>query len=489
MSHATLARIPASALERVPPDLARDLIAAAGRDRLHFFLRQIFDIVVPQEPLVDNWHLRAICYALEQVAQGEIRRLIVTLPPRSLKSIIASVAYPAWVLGRDPSRRIVCVSYSRDLAGKHSRDFRAVVRSVQYRRTFPRLQIDARKDTEFEMVTTRRGGRFSTSIDGTLTGRGGNLIVIDDPLKAQDAYSEAARARVNDWFDKTALSRLDNKRSDSIVVVTQRLHEEDLVGHLLEQGGWSHLCIPAIAPAEQTYAIGPEQTYVRQAGELLLPDREPQHVLDEMRAALGSAAFSAQYLQEPLPAEGTLIKWQWFRTYDQRPMREAGDRIAQSWDTAYSNEPPADYSVCTTWLRRGELHWLLDVRRERLLYPDLKRRAIELKRQWNADDVLIEKKGSGISLYHDLERERIRAIPIDPEGDKVVRMSTESATIEAGKVHIPDGAPWLDDFRREVLQFPNGRHDDQVDSMSQYLRWIRKQADRVVGTIRIGGMY
>ena len=138
---------------------------------------------------------------------------------------------------------------------------------------------------------------------------------------------------------------------------------------------------------------------------------------------------------------------------------------------------------------RGELHWLLDVQRERLLYPDLKRRAIELKRHWNANDVLIEKKGSGMGLYHDLERERVRAIGITPENDKVVRMSTESATLEAEKVHIPNSAPWLEELRREVLLFPNGRHDDQIDSISQYLRWCRERSNCVVGTVRVRGWY
>jgi hypothetical protein len=180
--------------------------------------------------------------AVSKVLRGEIRRLIITVPPRSLKSICVSVALPAYALGLDPTARIICVSYSESLARKHANDCRAVMGSSRYRRLFPGTRISRSKDTELEVMTTARGFRLATSVGGTLTGRGGNLIIIDDPMKPQD--SESTRQSILQWFGNTLLSRLDNKATDAIIVVMQRLHVDDLVGHLIEQGGWTHLNSP-----------------------------------------------------------------------------------------------------------------------------------------------------------------------------------------------------------------------------------------------------
>src|SRR5829696_8123380 len=206
---------------------------------------------------VPNWHLDAITYALSQVASGKINRLIITVPPRHLKSICASVCFPAFLLGHDPTRRIVCVSYSEPLAKKHANDSRALMRSPMYRRLFPGTRISGEKDTELEFMTTARGFRLATSVGGTLTGRGGNLIIIDDPMKPADAYSESAREQVKQWYGNTLLSRLDNKAKDPIIVVMQRLHVDDLVGHVLEQSGWTVVNLPAIAESELLVPLRP----------------------------------------------------------------------------------------------------------------------------------------------------------------------------------------------------------------------------------------
>jgi hypothetical protein len=315
-----------------------------------------------------NWHIEAIAFALTRVLKGETKRLIITVPPRSLKSICTSVAFPAFVLGHDPTRRIICVSYAEGLARKHANDCRAIMRSSRYNRLFPETRISLAKDTELEFATTRGGNRLSTSVGGTLTGRGGNLIIIDDPLKPQEAYSEAARESTKQWYSNTLLSRLDDKTNDAIIVVMQRLHPDDLVGHLLEQEGWTHLHLPAIAETQHRIPIGQGRVQLRRPGDLLHPERESRAVLDEFKRSMGSLNFAAQYQQQPVAEGGNLIKWDWFRFYQEPPAGQAGDRIIVSWDTAMSRKELSSYSACVVLQVKGETVYVLEVVRERLEY-------------------------------------------------------------------------------------------------------------------------
>jgi hypothetical protein len=237
-----------------------------------------------------NRHLEAIAYQLERVRRGEIKRLIINMPPRSLKSVTASVAFPAFVLGHDPTRRIICVSYSGDLAKKHANDFRAVVEAPWYRGLFPGTRI-GQKDSESEIELTARGLRLATSVGGTLTGRGGDLIVIDDPLKPDDAYSETKRNACNEWYKNTLLSRLDDKRTGAIIIVMQRIHVDDLAGFVTSQSDeWEVLNLPAIAELDEIIPISDTKVHWRRVGEALSPVREPLSVLEKMKGELGSDA-------------------------------------------------------------------------------------------------------------------------------------------------------------------------------------------------------
>ena len=293
-----------TALRSPPPDPGL-LAAAIIRTDLYAFVQASFPIVAGGSRFLPNWHIEAIAYELNAVMRGDTRRLIITVPPRSLKSICASVCLPAFALGYDPGRRIICVSYSEGLARKHANDCRALMRSDLYRRIFPATRISASKDTETEVMTTARGSRLATSVGGTLTGRGGNLLIIDDPLKPQEAQSVTARESLKQWYSNTLLSRLDNKSEGSIIVVMQRLHPDDLVGHLQEQTGWIHLNLPAIAEEETVLRLGMKRTHRRQLGELLHPERESQAALDELKTSMGSMEFAAQYQQTPVPLGGT----------------------------------------------------------------------------------------------------------------------------------------------------------------------------------------
>jgi len=459
--------------------LERRLLELELRSDLMTFIHRTFHTIAPAQRYQHNWHLEAVAWHLEQCAKGAIKRLLITLPPRSLKSICTSVAYPAWVLGHDPTARIICASYSENLAAKHSLDCRAVMGSDWYRRIFPHARISREKDTELNFLTTRAGYRYATSVGGTLTGRGGNLIIVDDPIKPEDALSEARRSAVNEWFDRTLYSRLDDKRNDTIVLIMQRLHVEDLAGYVTQKEPWVDLRLPAIAEVEQTVALGPDEHYTRKVGEVLHEAREPKEVLDQLKVALGSFNFSAQYQQCPIPLEGEIIHWDWFRFYDELPCRVAGDRIVQSWDTASKAEEISDYSVGTTWLIKGNDYYLLDVLRKRLTYPDLNRQIIDHACRFSVNEIIIEDKGSGTALIQDLGNENIGGVPypiaFQPETDKVTRMHAQSARIEAGHVYLPLRAEWLEDFRTELLQFPKGRYDDQVDSLSQFLNWVEER--------------
>ena len=453
------------------------LLEALLRERLSAFAQRCFRELSPAQPYLHNWHLDAITHHLEEVAAGRTKRLIITLPPRSLKSVLASVAFPAWLLGHDPHRRIICATYGRTLATDHANHFRRVAKSAWYRSLFPMTRLDPRKETEEEVRTTLGGYRLTATVGGALTGRGGSIVIIDDAMKAADAQSESARHNVNSWFDETLLSRLDDKRNDAIVIVMQRLHVDDLVGHVLLSGDWTRLDLPAIADDAASIAIGGGRYYHRRAGELLHPEREPQSVLDELRANMGSAAFSAHYQQQPVPPGGNMVKWAWFGQWTELPQRKSySSKIVQSWDTASKGTQLADFSVGITARVERDALFILDVVRERLDYPALKKRIVREKERWNADIVLIEDKGSGQSLIQDLRADHIYAKPIQPEGDKVVRMSACTARIETGAVLLPQTAPWLDAFRAELMAFPHGKHDDQADALSQLINWTRTKS-------------
>jgi predicted phage terminase large subunit-like protein len=462
-------------MSRAPVNQAAVLDAALRKHPL-LFLQKAFQEVCPRTEFVPGWHLEAMIYQLCRAFSGEAQRSLITIAPRSLKSI-SLIAMIAFELGKDPTRRFICVSYNNELAAKLARDRRQVVESAWYRRLFPKTRL--RRSTEMELETTLGGGCFATSVGGTLTGLGADVIIIDDPMKADDAHSAAARQQVLHWTTSTLFSRLNDKRTGAIVVMQQRLHDGDLVGHFLEQGEWEHLNLPAIAEERQEIPLGENRLHVRQPGDVLQPEREPREVLERLRKEIGSYAFSAQYQQAPVPAGGTLVQREWLRRYDRCPERQRGDEVIQSWDTASKQGPLSDYSVCITALKRNKTVYVLDVFPRKLDFPDLVRTVQMLAEHWEPDVLLIEDAASGQQLIQTLEAESLPHVPIPipckPDSDKITRLSGCTSLIEAGGLALPHEAPWLADFERELLAFPNGRFDDQVDALSQLLSWARNQ--------------
>ena len=447
------------------------------RNDFETFLRKVFLTLNPGMEYIPGWHIVAIAHCLEEIYRGNVTQQIITMPPRYLKSTIVSVAYVAWVLGQDPTKRIICASYADDLAKKFSRDTRKIMESPWYKKVFPKTRLD--KITETELTTTMGGFRLATSVDGIATGRGGDLIIIDDPIKTGEASSDLELEKVNKWYDQTISTRLDDKKRGAILVIMQRVHENDLAGHLLEKGGWNSLKLPAIATEREKIQIGPNKFHIRKRGDVLHPEREDLELLNRIKTNMGSFAFAAQYQQTPVPAEGNTIRLESIQFYDGPIKPREGETIFQSWDVAQKTGASNDYSVCTTWVIREDGYYLHDVVRVRLKLPALIKKVYQLAARFGASGVLIEDIGPGTSLIQSLGRVRqFDVIPIRPKGDKRHRVDQVSVMFEAGQVFIPMNAPWTAEFLSEILGFPNGKFDDQVDSMTQFLIWQRDRERR-----------
>lgn len=439
--------------------------------RLRVFLGRAFRTLNPGRWLSAAHYSRALCHAMELVANGETKRLIIELPPRHLKTTIASVAFPAWLLGRDPSKRIVCISYSNDLAQAFSHKCRGLMQEPFYRVNFPALQFDPNKNALTEFHTSQKGFRLATSMGGTLTGKEGDIVILDDVMKAQDTNSQSARDKAHEIYKDTIATRLDDPKTGAIVVVGQRLLEDDRIGRLKQTGMWTVLSMPAIAFEEQSFQLGDNMQLNRVPGEPLDPDRLGLPELENIRAEIGERAFEAEYQQRPVLPDGNLIKLEWFQRYEKPLQRVQYEAVVQSWDTAAVPGESNDYSVCTTWVIIGQYVDLLDVHRKQHLYPQLLRAALNLRRAWKPDLIVVEKAVTGLSLKPDLvQRGAKEASWLTSRHGKVELMVAQSAKIERGQVRLPKSATWLDGFLAEILAFPNGKYDDQADTLSQFLR-------------------
>jgi predicted phage terminase large subunit-like protein len=448
-----------------------DYLAAILRNDFLSFCEKVFQELHSGIPFEYNWHLEAIAHQLERLMRGESRRVIIALPPRSLKSIITSVALPAFLHGHDQGLRIIGASYGQELSGKNHLDYRNVIKSDWYRELFPHVKIT--KDSDTEIVLNNSGGKLATSIGGTLTGRGAELIIIDDPLKAIDAMSVVKREAVNTWYRTSLLSRLNDKNTGGIVIATQRLHMDDLIGHVTAEnvGHWSVLELPAVADTDRQVPTGDNQVYLFRGGEALQPNREPVALLETFKRDIGSEAFSAQYLQAPVPPGGLMFKRNWVMRYDGQLDRLQSDLVIQSWDTASKDRPSNDWSVCTTWLRREGLYYLGSVFRQRLDYPGLLQNAIRLGLLHKPRMIVVEDAGVGTALIPQLRSAGFNVWPMVPKISKEARASVQAVKFEGGRVYLPSQASWLSEYEAELFSFPGGRHDDQVDSTVNALEY------------------
>ena len=344
------------------------------------------------------------------------------------------------------------------------------------------------KQAVSEFTTTKGGFRLATSVGGVLTGRGADFIIIDDPLKPEEALSDTQRKSTNDWYDHTLVSRVNDKRTGCIILIMQRLHEDDLVGHVLQRRRLEDASLASNCGsgrrAQNPKPFGRARIHIRHAGEALHPEREPLEVLQEIRQTIGEYNFAGQYQQAPAPLEGGMIKMSWFKTYKDAELPLPFEFVIQSWDTANKATELSDYSVCTTWgVSKGRLY-LLHVFRKRLEYPELKRAVRAQADAFSARNVLIEDKASGTQLIQELIREGFHPVTrYSTTMDKIMRMHSVTGTIENGLVYLPEKAEWLAQYMHELTTFPNGKFDDQVDSTSQALDWVRGRNNYCYGLL------
>lgn len=459
------------------------LLNAIVRKDFKSFVRKVFNEVSANNEYLDNWHIDVICDSVMTMMESkDNNRLIVNIPPRYLKSIICSIALPAFLLGHNPKANIICVSYGDELSSKFAHDTKRVIESIWYQELFPSTKIAKDKKSINDFATTKGGGRFATSVNGTLTGRGADHIIIDDPIKPTEALSDKIRDKTNEWFGNTLYSRLNNKNTGKILLIMQRVHENDLTGHLLDsEQNFSHLRMPAIAENDELWEVKDrirDQVYKisRRKGDPLHKEREGIDLLLKTKNSIGEFAFAGQYQQLPMPQEGGLIKKRWLQYYNEKDSIQF-TKILMSWDTANKSGVNNAYSVCLTLgVTRDNKYYLLDCYREKLDFPDLIKQVLgrynKLRRENKCPVlVLIEDKASGTQIIQTLKAEHhISPIEVKPEYDKETRLKSISHLLENGTCLFPKDNPhWWFDFELELLRFPSVQHSDQCDALSQTL--------------------
>lgn len=482
----------------------KEVLNAILRTDFKSFVTKVFNEVAPGTTFLNNWHIDVICDAVMDMYDGRNNRLMINMPPRYMKSLICSIALPAWLLGHNPLVQILCVSYNDELANKFAISCRDVMQSDWYHELFPMTRLHQSRQATNDFATTRGGGRMATSIGGTLTGRGADWIIIDDPQKSVDVASESGRAKLNDWYGSTLYSRLNDKANGRILLVMQRLHQDDLSGHLLGLGDqFKVIKLPVIATMDENWAVknrisGKTRMITRAKGELLHPERENMDVVMGIKNSMGEYAFVAQYQQDPCPPEGGIIKESWLKYYTMAQATAINElkyrRIFLSWDTANKTGAQNAYSACCVILMTREndryKYYLLEVLRGKWEMPELIRQVQMLYDKWKYDKggqylvrLLIEDMASGTQLIQMLAAQRDRhgyrfAIEaIKPDTDKVSRLIGASAYIENGTLQFPqDPQPWWPEFKKELLGFPNSKYKDQVDALTQCINHAVQQS-------------
>ena len=455
-------------------DLATARLMA--RSSLHFYTRYMF-MRRKNYRWKDNFHHRIICDALEDVFYGRTKRLIINLPPRYSKTEIAVLNFISWSLGRAPDSEFIHVSYSSTLAENNSANTQQIMCHEGYREVFPDVRLANAARAHWK--TTAGGVMYAAGSGGSVTGFGagrmregfGGAIILDDALKAGEAGSDTVRNGVIEWYQNTLASRTNNPNTP-IIVIMQRLHEQDLAGWLLGGGNgevWEHLCIPA----------------VNEHDEALWPWKHDRETLRQMELS-SPYVFAGQYMQSPAPLGGGILKSNWFHRFD--PSHPPTfKRTVQAYDTAFSTKSTADSSVCLTFGETDSAWYLLDIWCERVEFFELKQAFARNAAKWRPNAILIEEKASGQSLLQEVRREtRLPVIGIRPTQDKIARVNLITPLIESGRVFVPDGHPMTNLFLHECGQFPNGKHDDQVDALSMALTWLNSGQDMF--KIRLGGV-
>jgi predicted phage terminase large subunit-like protein len=462
------------ALDSLPDEVLKEVLALKeaeirldtrekAQNQFMPFVHHVYD------GFIEGRHHRIIAEKLEKIATGELKRLIVNMPPRHSKSEFASYLMPAWFLGRNPKLKIIQATHNTELAVRFGRKVRNLIETESYYEIFPETKLKTDDKAAGRWGTEAGGEYFAAGVGAAVTGRGADLFIIDDPHSEQDALSEGAFDNAYEWYTSGPRQRL--QPGGAIILVMTRWGTKDLTGRLLKAQSndimsdqWEIVEFPAIMPSDKP----------------LWPEFWSTDDLLKVKSALPVAKWNAQWQQQPTAAEGAIVKREWWQLWEKEDVPPV-KYIMQSYDTAFSKKETADYSAITTWgvfqpEEGGADHIiLLDARRGRYNFPELKEVALEEYDYWEPDMVIVEAKATGMPLTDELRRTGIPVLNYTPgKGrDKVTRMHTVAPIFEAGMVWAPD-KKFADEVIEECAAFPNGDHDDFVDSMTMALIRFRQ---------------
>jgi predicted phage terminase large subunit-like protein len=488
---------PAVMLDLLKQERERRKAAAS----LYEFVKQSWHVVEPGIPFVGGWHIEQICEHLEACSGGELRKLLINIPPRHSKSTIVSVMWPMWEWLTDPAQKFLCASYSGALSIRDNLKARRLIQSPWYQERWGHMfTLSGDQNAKQRYENSETGYRLATSVGGTATGEGGSRLLLDDPHSAQEAQSDAIRESALEWFDVVWSTRLNDPKRDVMVTIMQRLHERDISGHIIDDiGGWEHLMIPAEWDGHRrTTCMGPYDPR-QKVGELICPDRFGDKEITELKKLLGVYGTAGQLQQEPSPSEGGILKTQYFEFWPHNAGLPPFEYILQSYDCAFTEKSTGDPTACTVWAiftHDGSRHvMLIDAWDKHLSYPDLREAAIKgwgteyggmskdspFSRRKRPDRILIEAKASGQSLLQDLRLAKVPAIGYNPgNADKVSRAHQAAPTLELGLVWIPESkknpghaVSWAQPFIKQLAKFPVAAHDDYVDTFTQAIIYLK----------------
>lgn len=453
-------------------EIEKAIYAKASKDYGTFF-RAAWPILEPKTKLKRNWHQDAVAEYLTACHTRQIKRLIINMPPRNLKSNLVTVGFAPWVWQDRPEERFIFTSYGDGLSTKHSVDRRTIIESDWYRNGFgDRVILAADQNVKTEFMNTKRGVMLATSMHGAVTGKGCDVLIVDDPHDAQKAYSDTIRDSDIEAFNLKFSTRLDDKENGVIIIVMQRLHELDLAGALIEQGGWDVLKLEGIAEKQTTISFPISgKSIIRETGTYLHEEREGATAMAEHKKILGHHGFAAQIQQEPTPIGGRIVDPRKFKRYLAIPPKF--DQLIQSWDMTFKDTSKSDFVCGQVWGRIGPdfyllPHWI----RDRLDFVKTIAAFKNLTLKYGrAHRKIVEDTANGPAVISMLRSQIPGIVPYKPKDSKEARLHAVLPFIEAGNVHIPDRTldPRVDEFIKEVAQFPNGNNDDQVDAMTQAL--------------------
>jgi len=441
-------------------------------------------VLEPSTQFLVSWHHELVAEYLTLAAAGQIRRLILNIPPRFTKSRLATVLWPCWLWARHPETNWIFGSYASELSTDHSRDRRTVLQSEWYQRLWgSRVEFAADQDRKTVYQNLNRGTMFSTSVGGTVLGMGADFIVVDDPHNPRQVLSDVERLEAGRWFDQQLSTRLNNPATGVIVVIMQRLHEDDLTGHVIQRGQWTHVSLRAEAEEDETIVFPLSGRVVqRKRGDALDPARFPKPVLDAQLAIMGSWAYAGQFQQRPVPLGGGIFKEIWFKDR-WTVLPERFEELVQSWDCAFKETKDADFVCGGLWGRVGAKFYLIDQVREHLSFTQTCARIAKPEGKyadlWKAaTSKLIEDKANGTAVIDTLKSRVTGVIAVEPEGGKESRAQAVAPLAEAGNVILPhdDLFPWVRAYVHELCAFPGAAYDDQVDQTTQALHRMKTGA-------------